>query len=239
MATTASPIHILLTGAGRGLGLGFTRHWLESGNRVIALARNPKESAEIGKLAGAFPDHLLVFSCDVTQDDSVQSAVRSVEGAVDRVDILINNAGTYGSRGGNLDSLSTEELHRSFEVNTVGPLRVTRAFLPLLRRSQNPKIIHISSLMGSIADNGSGSSWPYRLSKAALNMASRNLAVELRPEEILSAVLHPGWVRTDMGGAEAPLTISESIQSMARTIESFSMEHSGGFFDRDGKSLPW
>ena len=126
-----------------------------------------------------------------------------------------------------------------FEINTLGPLRMTRAFLPLLRRGNAPRVVHMTSLMGSISDNTSGGSYGYRMSKAALNMASRNLAHEFGSSGIISAVIHPGWVATDMGGAGAPLTIEESVTSMIRSIEGFGAEHSGFFFDRDGQRLEW
>jgi NAD(P)-dependent dehydrogenase (short-subunit alcohol dehydrogenase family) len=97
----------------------------------------------------------------------------------------------------------------------------------------------MTSLMGSIADNSSGGSWGYRMSKAALNMASRNMAHELAADGIIAVVIHPGWVRTDMGGAAAPLTIQEAVAAMTRTMDNFTMDQAGGFYDRHGESMPW
>jgi NAD(P)-dependent dehydrogenase (short-subunit alcohol dehydrogenase family) len=158
--------------------------------------------------------------CDVADDASVEQARRTVEKAWDRIDILVNNAGTYGQRDDGLDALDFDEIRRVFEVNTLGPLRVTRAVLPLLEKGREPRAVHISSLMGSISDNGSGESYGYRMSKAALNMASRNLAHELKGTGILSVALHPGWVRTDMGGPDGRLSVEEAIAKLIRTIDS-------------------
>jgi len=233
------PKRILVTGAGRGIGLELTRQWLAAGREVFALARKPQGSEGLAALAHDHPKTLKRAACDVSDDESVAGAAKEVTSAWDRIDLLVNNAGTYGRRGGSLAELDFAEVRSVFEVNTLGPLRVTRAFLPLLRRGTSPRLVHLTSLMGSIADNGSGGTWAYRLSKTALNMASRNLALELRKEGIPSVVLHPGWVRTDMGGPGAPLSVTESAASMIRTIDGIVIEQSGAFLDRDGKPVPW
>jgi NAD(P)-dependent dehydrogenase (short-subunit alcohol dehydrogenase family) len=230
---------IALTGAGRGLGLEFTRQWLAAGHRVFALARDPGGSAGLDALAEAHPDTLDRFPCDVTDTDSVRAAARAVAERVDGLEIVLNNAGVGGWRGG-VEQLDFDEVRRVFEVNALGPLRVAQAFLPLLRGGRRPRrLVAITSLMGSVGDNRSGGSYPYRISKAALNMACVNLAHELRDEEIVSAVLHPGWVRTDMGGSGATLPVEEAVGALVDTIDALTMEHTGGFFDRLGAPLPW
>jgi len=237
-AATSSQ-RILLTGAGRGLGLEFTRRWLEAGHRVFALVRNPENSPDLRELGVGYPRTLVTLAGDVTDDDSVVAARRAVESLTDGLDLVLNNAGIYGPKNDGLESLDWKDARRVIEVNTLGPLRVSRAFLPLLRRGSRPRLVHITSLMGSLADNRSGGAWAYRMSKAALNMASRNLAHELAQSRVISVVLHPGWVRTDMGGSNAPLGVGEAVAALVETIDSLTLKQSGGFFDRHGRSQPW
>ncbi|MFQ5669225.1 MAG: SDR family oxidoreductase [Acidobacteriota bacterium] len=239
MTSSRPPRRILLTGASRGLGLAFTRLWLEAGEEVFALSRTAPDSPALRGLAEAHPGTLHLAACDVGDDAAVEEAGRMVATAWDRLDIALNVAGIYGQRVRRLEDLDLEDTRRVFEVNTLGPLRVSRAILPLLRRGAAPRLVHITSLMGSIADNTSGGSHAYRMSKAALNMASRSLAHELEADGVICAVVHPGWVRTDMGGPDAPLAIEESVPAMIRTIENLSLDQSGGFFDRDGRAIPW
>lgn len=239
MSEGSEAMRLMITGSSRGLGLGLTRHWLEAGHRVVALAREPESSEGLRELASRHSGALLWRACDVADAGSIDAARAAVESGCESIDLLLNNAGIYGPRGDRLETLDMEEVRRVFEVNTLGALRVTRAFLPLLRRGRRPRVVLMSSLMGSIADNGSGGSWAYRLSKAALNMAGRNLAHELSPQGILTAVLHPGWVRTDMGGAGAPLGLEEAVVDLAATMEKIGPEQDGTFLDRRGAPLPW
>jgi len=233
------PLQIVVTGAGRGLGLEFTRQWLRRGDSVAALVRAPEDSAGLKALGRDFPKTLLVAACDVARDDSVTSAHRAIGESWDRVDILVNNAGIYGRRDVSLMTLDEPDIYRVFEVNTLGPLRVCRAFLPLLQKGRVPRLVQITSLMGSIDDNGSGGSWAYRISKTALNMASRNVAHEVGPKGMIAVLLHPGWVRTDMGGELAPLAVEEAIRDLIGTVDGLKKSHNGGFFDRHGKPMPW
>jgi NAD(P)-dependent dehydrogenase (short-subunit alcohol dehydrogenase family) len=229
----------LITGGKRGLGLEFARQWLARGDEVVVLARRPESSRDLADLARLHPGALTTVDCDVASDASVEAARRRVERTWDRLDLLVNNAGIIGKDGGSIDGIDLEEVRDLIEVNTLGPLRVCRAFVPLLRNGTIPKIVHITSLRGSIDDNRSGGYWGYRLSKAALNMASRNLAVSLNQDGIVSVVLHPGWVRTGMGGQDAPLSPEEAVAAMVRTIDDLTLQKSGGFFDRTGKPCPW
>lgn len=229
----------LITGAKRGLGLEFTRQWLARGDEVYVLARRPESSSGLAELRRLHPEALRMADCDVADDASVEAARMAVETIWDRLDLAVNNAAVFCTEGGPLERLDLEEVRRAFEINTIGPLRVSRAFVPLLRKGTSPKLVHITSLMGSIDDNRSGGYWGYRLSKAALNMASRNLAHALKEAGIISVVLHPGWVRTEMGGPRAPLSPQEAVSALIRTIDSLSPRQSGGFFDREGKPCPW
>ena len=233
------PQTILLTGASRGLGLEFARQWLESGRRVFALARRPERSDGLQELGAEHGDRLAAVACDVGDPGSIDAARAAVARSTDSLDLLLNNAGVYGGRGLGLDELDFEELHEVFDINTLGPLRVTRAFLPLLRAGRAPKLAHLTSLMGSITDNGSGGSYAYRMSKAALNMASRNLGHELSAAGVPSVVLHPGWVQTDMGGSHAPLAAPESVAGMIRVLDALEPAQSGRFYSWRGEELPW
>jgi NAD(P)-dependent dehydrogenase (short-subunit alcohol dehydrogenase family) len=232
-------LRVVVSGAGRGLGLEFTRQFLAAGDSVIACARRPDDSAELQALAEAHNDALTLARVDVTDGDLLAAAASLTGTRWDGVDVLVNNAGTYGSRDSSLESLDADELHRLIEVNTLGPLRSTRAFLRLLRRGDRPCIVNVTSLMGSIGDNTSGGSWAYRISKAALNMATRNTAHELHSYGIIAVAMHPGWVRTDMGGESAPLGVREAVESMVSTIRRLDTGDSGMFVDRDGNRLPW
>jgi NAD(P)-dependent dehydrogenase (short-subunit alcohol dehydrogenase family) len=236
---TKRPERILITGTGRGLGLQFTRHWLAGGREVFALARDPKGSEALQTLQAEHGQRLHTARCDVAGDGSVAEARSEVGKIWDSLDLLVNNAGTYGPKRGSLETVKLDDVRRVFEVNTLGSIRVNRAFVPLLRGGVNPRVVHLTSLMGSIGDNTSGGSWSYRISKTALNMVCRNLAHELREEGIPCVVIHPGWVRTDMGGSGAPLTVKESVAAMAATIDRLGIARTGAFLDKDGHPLPW
>jgi NAD(P)-dependent dehydrogenase (short-subunit alcohol dehydrogenase family) len=231
---------VLVTGASRGLGLEFVRQWLDQGRRVFALARDPDGSDGLATLREEHLEALTLIPCEVTDEDSIAAAAHVVGQHVDGLEIVVNNAGIRGPRATHLDDLDLEAIRRVFDVNTLGPLRVTRAFQPLLEAGTEPRrVVHVSSLMGSIGDNSSGGSYAYRVSKSALNMISCNLAFELADSRIVSMVIHPGWVRTDLGGPSAPLTVEQSVSAMRATIGRLTMDDSGTFLDRDGETLPW
>lgn len=230
---------VLVTGASRGLGLGFVERWLADGREVFGLARNAKGSQALSELAQRYPGALHLCDCDVADDASVKAAAETVSGLTKTLDLVVNNAGVFGPHGDSLASLDHDEIRRVFEINTLGPLRVARAFLPLLERGREPRLVSITSLMGSIGDNASGGSWAYRISKAALNMAHRNLAHECSPRGVVVALLHPGWVKTDMGGAGAPLSVEESVSGMIRVMDGITVADAGAFFDWEGDPQPW
>ena len=230
---------VLVTGASRGIGLEYARQWLAAGARVFALARDPAGSEGLIALASRNPDAVVPVRCDVAEDASVAEARRRVGEQTDGLEILINNAGVMGSHE-DLATLDLGLVRRTFEVNAVGPTRVTRAFLDLLRAGDRPRrIVNMTSLMGSIDDNRSGDAYAYRMSKAALNMATRSMAVDLKGDGIVAVVLHPGWVQTDMGGRSARTPVDEAVEALVRTIQSLDADRSGGFYDRDGQPLPW
>ncbi len=224
---------VLVTGANRGIGLELARQYHAAGWNVIGTARDPEAAKELRAIG---PD-VVIARLDVASDESVVAFAKSLG---DRpVDLLVNNAGVFASRGTKLSDLDVDEFERSMQVNAIGPIRVTKALLPNLRAGKGRKIVSITSELGSIANNDGGGFYGYRESKAALNMFMRTLAAELRSEGFICIPLHPGWVQTDMGGPNAHLTPEESVRGMRKVIDNLKPADSGKFFDHDGSNLPW
>jgi NAD(P)-dependent dehydrogenase (short-subunit alcohol dehydrogenase family) len=220
----------VVTGASRGIGLELARQLTQRGEPVIATARNPREADELNAL------EVSVHTLDVTNPASVAAFAASLGDTP--VDILINNAGRGGD-GPGLSRLDVERLMSYFDVNALGPLRVTQSLLPNLRAGQRRVVAHLSSRLGSIEDNSEGGAYGYRSSKAALNMINRSMSIELGPEGFCCVVLHPGWVRTDMGGARAPLSVEESVAGLLQVLYRLSESDNGQFLSYTGDSLPW
>lgn len=229
---------VLITGAGRGIGLEWTHQDLAGGARVIATARDPGDSPELRALASRSPG-LVILQMDVSDDASVERARRQVEERFSGIDDLINNAGTYGPRDQEPLGPAPDDLRRVLEVNTVGPYRVTRAFLPLLRKGTGARIAFITSRMGSLGDRPTGGAYAYRMSKSALNMLGANLAHDLREKKIACLLLHPGWVRTRMGGERGRFDPVESVAGMRRVFGKVTLDRSGTFVDLAGEIVPW
>lgn len=220
-------MRVIVTGASRGIGAEFTRVLLAHGHEVHAISRNPARLAELR----ANPK-LHVHEIDLENVAGPDRLCRVLEGR--RVDLLINNAGMYAGAD-ELAKLKMDDVRLSFEVNTLIPIRVCQSLLPCFEKGA--KVAQITSLMGSIEDNGSGGAYAYRISKAALNMFNRCFAIERK--DLTAIVLHPGWVQTEMGGKSAPTTPQESVAGMLKVIASVKPEDSGKFFNYDGEVLPW
>ena len=226
-------MRFVVTGANRGIGLEFVKQLTARGEEVDATARDLGGAAELQALAR--PDvRLRIHRLDVAEDTSV--ATFAEELAPGPVDVLINNAGVSGVKGGEL--IDPPDVLRVLNVNAVGTLRVVRALLPRLREGKGKKIVNLTSVLGSIAD-ASGGRYAYRSSKAALNMVTKLLAEDLRAEGFRTVALHPGWVQTRMGGSAAPIPPEQSIQGMLRIIEGLTSEQSGRTFDFQGREIPW
>jgi NAD(P)-dependent dehydrogenase (short-subunit alcohol dehydrogenase family) len=228
---------VLVTGANRGLGLEFARQYAAEGWRVVAACRDPGAAGELNRLAAESDGRIAVIALDVSDLASVRAAAQSLAGAP--VDLLINNAGVYGGNHQSLGDLDIDDAIATFNTNALGALRVTFALLPAIRAGEGRKIVHLTSGMGSIADNTSGGFYAYRMSKAALNMASMSLARDLSREKIVSVVINPGWVKTDMGGAGASTPVNESVQKMLAIIDAITPESSGHFLNWRGGEYPW
>jgi NAD(P)-dependent dehydrogenase (short-subunit alcohol dehydrogenase family) len=230
---------ILITGANRGIGLEFTRQYAGRGERVIATCRNPDAAGELRALADECPPgQISILPLDVTDGAQIEACYQSVRGLAEGLDVLVNNAGFY-QRGEHPGTLDAGTLLRSFEVNAIAPIMVAQRFLDLLRAGDEPKIVNLTSHMGSITLKGGGGNYGYSTSKTALNMLTRLLAHDLRAMGIVAIVMHPGWVKTDMGGSGAPLAQERSVTGMIRLIDGLRLEHSGKFWQWDGELLPW
>src|SRR5262245_32997973 len=222
----------LVTGANRGIGLELVRQLVARGDQVDAACRRPEEASELRGIAG-----VRIHRCDVADDGSVASLAAELgDGALD---LVINNAGVSGGHHQSQRDLDFAEVIRTFEVDALGPLRVALGLLPHVRRGTGKKLVAITSGLGSIGDNRSGGFYGYRMAKAALNMAARNLAVELRSEGIVSIVVNPGWVQTDMGGKHAAVGVADSVRGILKVVDAATLEVSGEFFDWKGGRYPW
>jgi NAD(P)-dependent dehydrogenase (short-subunit alcohol dehydrogenase family) len=228
---------VLITSANRGLGLEFAAQYLADGWHVYAACRQPKSAEKLRRLAQSAKNRVDIVVMDVTNASSIDRAAKKIGGGA--IDVLINSAGITGKPGqktGNVDYVSWAQV---LDVNTMGPLRVTEAFVDSVARSERKLVVTITSGMGSIADNTSGGSIAYRSSKAAVNMVMRSAAVDLARRGISCVLVNPGWVRTDMGGAGATLSPRESVTALRRLIEKFGPAQSGKFFNYDGRVYPW
>ena len=228
---------MLITGANRGLGLDFCRQYAQDNWQVIACWRQPQYASELNQLA-AKHSNVSVFALDM-EDFSQIEQLASQLGDI-AIDVLLNNAGVYGDdaahRFGNLDYQTWQH---TLATNVFAPVKMTEVFLPHVARSEQKKVVAMSSLMGSITDNTSGGSILYRSSKSALNAAMKSIAIELQAKNIAVLILHPGWVKTDMGGSNAPMDIPQSVSQMRETIARFTLAQTGEFLRYDGKELPW
>ncbi len=228
----------LVTGAARGLGLEMVRQLLDRGETVVACPRRV-ESCGLDALSVTHGSTLHIVPMDVTEGLSVREAARRVAARVRHVDVLINNAGVFHRGEISVDALDFSRLEDAYRVNTLGALRVTAAFLPLLHEGSGKRIVNISSLMGSIEDNASGGAYGYRMSKAALNAATKNLAIELADAGFVVLAMHPGWVRTRMGGERAPLDVESAVRDLLSIALSVGPDRSGGFYGPGGERLRW
>jgi Dehydrogenases with different specificities (related to short-chain alcohol dehydrogenases) len=222
---------IFITGANRGIGLALAMEAARSGWTVFATARRP---ADLRPATADLPA-IHPVKLDVLDDASVCDAAEAVAQSTPSLDVLVNNAAIFPGEGNEcLEELDLHTFSEAFETNVVGVARVTRAFLPLLRKSSHPRLVNISSGAGSISEKTDYDYYPYSVSKAALNMLTRAVAAELQPEGIVTVAISPGWVKTDMGGPNAPLRPEESAASLFGTIRRLSADDCGKFLGRDG-----
>jgi NAD(P)-dependent dehydrogenase (short-subunit alcohol dehydrogenase family) len=229
-------MRFVVTGANRGIGLELCRQIVARGDDVDAGVRNPDQAQELVRIAQANQPRLRVHQLDVAEGSSARRFAAAL--APGAVDVVINNAGVLG-KWRRVEDFDSDDALYTFNVNALGAIRVSIALLDRVRASSVKKLVAITSGMGSIGDNSTGGAWAYRMSKAALNMAFKNFALEFVRDGISSAVINPGWVKTDMGGPGANTPVEESAEDILRVIDRLSLEESGSFFDRKGSKFEW
>jgi NAD(P)-dependent dehydrogenase (short-subunit alcohol dehydrogenase family) len=232
-----------ISGANRGIGLEFVRQLLARGDTVEAGARVPSEARQLASLAREAGARLRIHPLDVTDDESVRAFAAALSDSP--VDVLINNAGISGSWHP-LIGLDFHDMAKVMETNAVGPMRLSAAMLPNVLKGPTRKIIHLTTRMSSHTDNTPagvygfvGGAYAYRMSKAALNSGMRTMAVDFREQGLITVVLNPGWVQTDLGSKAAPMRAEDSVQGLLRVMDGLTLANSGCFFDHMGHEVPW
>ncbi len=226
---------VLITGANRGIGFELTRQYLNAGAQVIAACRDPNKADALQQLTSqARPPS--VEQLDVTKQDSVDALASKLDGTP--LDVVINNAGIMGGNRQSLDTMDYDAWADTFSVNTIAPFRVSTAFLPNLKMADRPRIITISSQMGSLNRQSTGA-YIYRSSKAAVNKVMQVMALELKNYGIIVCPVHPGWVRTDMGGPTADISPQESAKGLFDLISELTIKDTGKFFSWNGEEHDW
>ncbi len=228
---------LLITGANRGIGLELCKQYLTQGWDVHACCRNPKKAKELNKLEDKNKSKLSIHALEVTNETQMDKLKQTLKGKP--VDILLNNAGVHAlgaSQFGQTDDKAWEE---AVAVNLIAPMKMMEHFVENVAISERKIIASMSSKMGSMDDNGSGGAYAYRATKAALNAVMVSAAHDLRHLDIISLILHPGWVRTDMGGPHGEISVEQSGEMLCKILDHCTITDSGKFFDIDGSIIPW
>ena len=228
---------ILITGANRGIGLELVRQYAEADWRVYAGCRQPEAALGLNRTAAESSGKISVHPLDVSNAAHV-GAMQAVLGQTP-LDILLNNAGIYGQDDADFGNTDVDRWLETFLVNTIAPMKLMEALVENVAASERRIMATMSSKMGSMADNGSGGSYVYRSSKAALNAVMKSVSVDLQRRGIIGVILHPGWVKTDMGGPNAEITTEESVARLRGILGRVTQDDSGSFFDIDGTLIPW
>ena len=224
---------VLITGANRGLGWEYARQYADEGWRVIATCRDPQNAMELASLEGEVEIHAL----DIGDHEQILSLANSLR--KESIDLLLNNAGIFDPRPSKLGDIDYNTWEEFMHINVMSPLMVCASFSGHVAASNLKKIAIMSSKMGSIDDNSSGGSYVYRSTKAALNAVMKSLSVDLGPRDISVAILHPGWVRTDMGGPNGLIDAPQSVNGLRQVINGLNLKNSGRFYNYDGSEIPW
>jgi short-subunit dehydrogenase len=222
----------LITGANKGIGLEFVRQLKNKGYYIFGCCRHPEKANELHELADE------VIQLNVTNDNDIASLQRTLN---DRpIDLLVNNAGISGNQGVTIGNVDRENFINVLNVNCISVVKLSDALLPNLQLSDEKNILVISSRMGSISDNDSGRSYAYRASKAALNCVMRSFAIDVKAKGINVMLIHPGWVKTDMGGINALIDVQTSVEGMLNQAEEqFSKSHADMLHRFDGEVVAW
>ena len=226
---------VVITGANRGIGLELVSQYLADDWQVYACCRRPELATQLAGLA--LDSTLSIHQLDVANPESVKKL--SLALLEQPIDLLINNAGIYGGERQSFGDIDYDQWKQVLDVNTLGPYRVSTALANQVGNSARRLMVNVSSAMGSIERYTTGGHYIYRSSKAALNMVTVNLAHDLRSRGITVLSVHPGWVRTDMGGSSADISTQTSAAGLRQLISNATIEDSGRFFSWDGSALPW
>lgn len=228
----------LITGANRGIGLEFSRQLAEDGWCVLACSRDLEKSDALNKLAAEYPERITLYALDVTDHRQIEKLSQIL--ANKPIDLLINNAGVFPDiNDRSFGQTDYDSWAHAFLVNTMAPLKMAEEFIDQVTQSSRKTIVTITSKMGSVADNGRGGSYIYRSSKSAVNMVIKSIAIDLESNDIISVLLHPGWVRTDMGGPSGLISVEQSVSGMLSVIREVTSADSGKFIAYDGQIIPW
>lgn len=237
---------ILITGTSRGLGLECVRQYAADGWQVLACARAPQASPQLLEIAAAHPDRVRLLTLDVEDHAAIDGLARNLAGTA--IDVLLNSAGTMGSGSFAKDGLAFGSFGHSdftdwekvFRLNVIGPMKMAEAFVEHVARSQQKKIVTLTSMLGSVAINRIGGLYAYRASKAAVNAMMKSMSIDLaKSHGIAATALHPGWVRTELGGPRADIDAPESVAGMRKVIAALELSNAGRFWVYDGSELPW
>ena len=224
---------VLITGANRGLGLEFAKQYAMDNYEVIACTRKLNKKDDLHKLQASHKN-ISIYSLDIQNFPSIDQLGKTLEKPID---ILINNAGVYPNSS--IDHINYDAWLEAFKINTLAAFKMTMTFIPHLKKGNLKKVASLTSKMGSIDDNSGGGEYLYRSSKTALNMVMKSLSIDLKPYNLALITLHPGWVRTDMGGPNGLIDADESVYGMKRQIDKLSIKTTGQFIAYDGKKIPW
>ena len=227
---------LLITGANRGIGLELCNQYLNEDWEVHACCRNPEKASALNQLANK-NNKLTIHALEVTNENQMDALKKTLKGKP--IDILLNNAGVHAlgaSQFGKTDDKAWEE---AVAINLIAPMKMMEHFVENIAISDKKIIASMSSKMGSMSDNTSGGSYAYRATKAALNAVMLSAAHDLRHLGITALILHPGWVRTDMGGPHGEISVEQSTEMLRKTLDNCDQSDSGKFFDIDGTVIPW
>jgi short-subunit dehydrogenase len=228
---------ILITGTNRGIGLELTKIFAENNWDVIACCRNPKKADKLTALSKQYKN-IMIHKLDVEDFNDIENLKETLKKT--KIDILLNNAGIYGGQKGQFfGKIDYKSFKNTFKVNTLAPLKICETFIEQIKNSDKKTVAIITSMMGSISLNKDGKEFIYRVTKCAANMVVKCLANELQNDEVTVLAIHPGWVKTDMGGKDAPVTPEESAKGIYNILTKADKSTTGKFLDFQGNELPW
>jgi NAD(P)-dependent dehydrogenase (short-subunit alcohol dehydrogenase family) len=228
---------VLITGANRGLGLELVRQYTALGWRVLACCRDPEAATDLRAVVRGADGTAEIHRLEITDHAGIEALADRLRN--ESIDVLFNNAGIYGPKKMYFGQIDYAAWAQVMAVNTFAPLKMAECFIEHLCRGERRVIACMSSAMGSITSNTTGRSYLYRSSKAALNAVVKSVSIDLRARGVVAVALHPGWVRTDMGGEEADLDPADSARGIVAVINGLTPDHSGRFLNYDGSEIPW